>query len=75
MRAAEFGKLINRFYITATDVLIKGDALVDRLVGDEVVGLFIPGMAGPQRARRAVKAAEACSNLQATTILAVPGYL
>ncbi len=63
MRAAEFGKLINRFYITATDVLIKGDALVDRLVGDEVVGLFIPGMAGPQHARRAVKAARSLLQL------------
>jgi adenylate cyclase len=33
-------------------VLVESDAMVDRLVGDEVVGLFIPGWAGRQGARR-----------------------
>lgn len=58
MSALEFSKLINRFYIVATDVLVDADAMVDRLVGDEVVGLFIPGLAGQQHARKAVEAAQ-----------------
>jgi adenylate cyclase len=57
MSAIEFSKLINRFYITATDILIQVDAMVDRLVGDEVVGLFIPGLAGQDHPRKAINAA------------------
>jgi adenylate cyclase len=58
MSALEFSRLINRFYTVATDVLVKTDAMVDRLIGDEVVGLFIPGLAGPEHARRAIQAAQ-----------------
>jgi adenylate cyclase len=57
MTTHEFSKLINRFYSVATDVLVRHDAMVDRLVGDEVVGLFIPGMAGLQHPHRAIHAA------------------
>ena len=58
MSALEFSKLINRFYMVATDVLVDTDAMVDRLVGDEVVGLFIPGMTGPEHPSRAIQAAQ-----------------
>ena len=58
MRAAEFGRMIGRFYEEATNVLVQADALVDRLVGDEVIGLFIPGFAGSQHAERAIGAAQ-----------------
>ncbi|NLG70780.1 MAG: adenylate/guanylate cyclase domain-containing protein [Chloroflexi bacterium] len=64
MSALQFSQLINRFYVVATDVLVRHDAMVDRLIGDEVVGLFVPGLAGPQHARLAVQAA--CSLLQKT---------
>ncbi len=55
--AVEFSRLMNRFYSAATDVLITYDALVDKFVGDEVIGLFIPGYTGPAHARKAVQAA------------------
>jgi adenylate cyclase len=58
MRAREFSQLINRFYTVATGVLVQTDALVDRLVGDEVVGLYIPGMAGKEHPRKALRAAQ-----------------
>jgi len=57
MSALDFSRLINRFYTVASEVLVNADAMVDRLIGDEVVGLFIPGLAGPHHSRRAVKAA------------------
>lgn len=57
MSPLEFSDLINRFYIVGTDVLVRFDAMVDRLIGDEVVGLFIPGMAGPEHANKAISAA------------------
>jgi adenylate cyclase len=52
----DFSRLINRFYVLVTDILVRTDALVDRLIGDEVVGLYIPGFAGPEHARRAIEA-------------------
>lgn len=63
MSALEFSRLINRFYSIATDVLVKTDAMVDRLIGDEVVGLFIPGMAGPEHPQRAIQAAQSLLHL------------
>jgi adenylate cyclase len=57
MSALEFSQLMNRFYTVASRILIQSDALVDRLMGDEVIGLFIPGFAGGEHSRRAIKAA------------------
>jgi adenylate cyclase len=48
---------MDRFYRLGSRVLIGSDAMVDRLLGDEVVGLFVPGMAGKGHARLAVEAA------------------
>ena len=58
MSALEFSRLINRFYTVATHVLVQTDALVDRLIGDEAIGLYIPGFAGPEHSRRAIEAAQ-----------------
>ncbi len=58
MTAAEFSRLMNRFYSAATSVLIKTDALIDKLVGDEVVALYLPLLTGPNHARSAVQAAQ-----------------
>jgi len=58
MSPLEFSRLVNRFYAVATDVLIRTDAMVDRLVGDEVIGLYLPGMAGQEHPRKAITAAQ-----------------
>ena len=58
MSAVEFSRLINRFYKVATHVLIQTDALVDRLMGDQAIGLFIPGFAGQEHPRQAIEAAQ-----------------
>lgn len=58
MTAAEFSRLMNRFYAVATDVLIRTDAFIDKLVGDEVIGLYLPGYAGTDHAHKAVHAAQ-----------------
>jgi len=58
MTALEFSQLINRFYTVATHILVQTDAFVDRLMGDEAVGLFVPGFAGPEHPRRAIEAAQ-----------------
>ena len=58
MSAREFGQLMNRFYTVASHILIQSDAMVDRLLGDEAIGLYIPGFAGPEHPRRAIEAAQ-----------------
>ena len=56
MSARQFSQLINRFYKVATHVLIQTDAMVDRLMGDEAIGLYLPGFGGPKHTRRAIEA-------------------
>jgi len=47
--------LMDRFYEAGVDTLIAHNALIDRFMGDQVVGYFVPGFAGPQHARAAVR--------------------
>jgi adenylate cyclase len=58
MNPTEFSKLINRFYSTATQVMVNSDALIDKIIGDQVAGMYVPGFAGPEHARRAIEAAQ-----------------
>lgn len=55
--ATEFAEQLNRFYAVATKVLIRYDALIDKLIGDAVMGLFLPGLAGPDYRSKTVLAA------------------
>ena len=56
MTSTEFRSLLNRFYRTAARVLINHEAIVDKFVGDEVIGIFIPALAGEDHARQAIDA-------------------
>jgi len=58
IRPAEFSRKINRFYKASTDVLFDTNAFVEKLIGDEVVGFYAPGFAGPEHAKIAVDAAQ-----------------
>lgn len=58
MNATEFKRLIDRFYQVSTKIFIKTDAMIDKLIGDEVTAFYLPGMAGPDHARLAVDAAQ-----------------
>jgi adenylate cyclase len=53
----KFSRLINRFYRVASQVLVDSDALIDKIVGDQVAGIYVPGFAGRRHARRAIDAA------------------
>ena len=55
----DFTGVMQRFYELSTRTLWDHDALFDKFVGDEVVGFFIPFMAGQGHAERAVEAARA----------------
>ena len=56
MSPTEFRRAMDRFFAVATDVLVEQDAIVDKFVGDEVIGLFIPVLTGELHASRAVAA-------------------
>jgi adenylate cyclase len=36
---------------------VDADALVDKIIGDQASGMFVPGLAGQEHARRAISAA------------------
>jgi len=57
--ASAFHRLINRFYNASTGVLAHTNALIEKMIGDEVAGLYVPGIAGPEHARVALQAARA----------------
>lgn len=55
-RAGEFAALLNRFYSVATQTLMRHDAVIDKLIGDEVMAFFVQGISGQHYRRRAVLA-------------------
>lgn len=57
---------LNRFYTAASQALLAHEAILGQIAGDEVMALFLPGLAGRAYPRRAVQAAFA--------LLATVGY-
>lgn len=58
MSPMAYSKLISRFFEVANRVFIRSDALLNRLVGDQVIGLYVPGFAGPNHRGKAIQAAQ-----------------
>ena len=57
MRPTEFHAFLDHFYRLASDAILEHDGLVDKIVGDEVIGLFFGGVSGPAHAAAAISAA------------------
>jgi class 3 adenylate cyclase len=55
--ATSYAELLNRFYAAATEVLLRHDAVIDKLIGDQLMAFFAPGICGHGYRRRAVEAA------------------
>jgi adenylate cyclase len=68
-----YAALLNRFYRTATDVLLRHDAIIDKLIGDEVMALFIRGVARddyrPKACRAGLELLQAVANGDGTAWL------
>ncbi len=54
-----FSKILDRFYDAAAKVVIGNEGSIDKFVGDELVALFFPMLAGDRHAARAIDAARA----------------
>ncbi len=50
---------LNRFYAAASQALLAHEAVLGQIAGDEVMALFVPGLAGRAYPRKAVRAARA----------------
>jgi len=56
MPATAYRSLLDRFYASASEVLVNHEAVVDKFVGDEVVAIFVPALTGGFHALRGVEA-------------------
>ncbi len=54
----EFRAFLDRFYRLAAESVLASDGIVDKFVGDEVIGLFFGGISGDRHAAAAVVAGE-----------------
>jgi adenylate cyclase len=54
---ADFRGRIDGFYRIVSDALLSTDGLVDKFIGDGVMGMYIPGMSGQDHAAKAIEAA------------------
>jgi adenylate cyclase len=59
MRPSEVHGLMDRFFRVAAQVLVDHDAIVDRFVGDQTIGIFVPALTGAEHAARGIRAAVA----------------
>lgn len=76
MRPSEFHDFLDRFYRLATRAIVDHDGIVDKLVGDEVIGLFFGGISGPEHTAAGIRAAlalaERAANESATRMGPIP---
>lgn len=55
--AREFSKLMNRFFGVGSHALIDSDGFIEKYVGDEVAGVYLPAWSGTDFASKAFSAA------------------
>src|SRR5688572_3636523 len=55
----EFRAFLDRFYQLSSRAILDHDGIVDKFVGDEVIGLFFAGISGTQHTAAAIGAARA----------------
>lgn len=57
MSSSSFRGLLDRFYSAASAAVFDHDGMVDKFVGDELVAMFVPLLAGEAHAKHAIEAA------------------
>jgi adenylate cyclase len=76
LRPSEFRSYLDHFYRAGSEAILRHDGLVDKLVGDEVIGLFFGGITGPWHQAPAIDAAldllRAVGREDATPMGAIP---
>ena len=49
-----FAAVLTAFYRLAANAIVETDGIVDKFVGDEAIGLYVPSYAGRDHARKAI---------------------
>lgn len=57
LEPGEVASLVQTFYETSSSALLAQEGLLGQIAGDEIEGIFVPGLAGPNYRRKAVEAA------------------
>jgi adenylate cyclase len=57
LEPAKVTDLVQRFYETSSAALLAHEGLLGQIAGDEIEGVFVPGLAGSNYRRKAVEAA------------------
>jgi adenylate cyclase len=55
----EFRQFLDSFYQRSSKAILDNDGIVDKFVGDEVIGLFFVGISGTEHTAAAIRAARA----------------
>jgi adenylate cyclase len=63
MTPPQVSTFVHRLYATASSALLAQEGLLGQVAGDEVEGLFVPGLAGPHYRQKAVEAARSLVRL------------
>ena len=53
----EVAELVQRFYETASSAFLAHEGLLGQIAGDEIEGVFVPGLAGSNYRRKVIEAA------------------
>lgn len=76
MRPSNFRAYLDRFYRIGSRAILEHDGLVDKLVGDDIIGLFFGGITGLRHAAAAVASGRtlvrAASRADATPLGPIP---
>jgi adenylate cyclase len=75
LRPAEFSEILSAFYRIAAAAIVANEGVVDKFVGDEAIGLFIPGFSGADHAAKAIAAGRAILEAATRTAASPSGAL
>lgn len=75
LRPAEFSALLGEFYRLAAKAIVENEGVVDKFVGDEAIGLFIPGFSGADHAGKAIAAGRAILKAAGRTDASLSGHI
>jgi adenylate cyclase len=56
MAATDFTRQLNRFYRTTALAVDHANGIIDKVMGDGIMALFVPGISGPDHAAQAISA-------------------
>ena len=75
MNPSEFSKIISRFSGAPSKILLKRGVWVDRLIGDQIIGMSIPYYVGGNHQFAVIEAAKALLRATGTTPRDLPNVV